>query len=428
MTLRITILAHGSRGDVQPYVAIGRGLHQAGHRVRLACPVRFEDFVVENGLEFAPLAGDPAELARVLSEKVGTSYLRAIPALLNYSMPLAVQIIEDCRRACQGADGIIHSFLMTVAGHETAVAMDVPDLSALIFGVFSPTSSVPNQMFPGLPLGGPYNRLTHGIFDHLYWQGSRLGYGWLRRKHSHLPPLHHWPFASRPNPLTPRRKFLALPVLYGISPSLMPRPADWGDHLHMTGYWFLDNPDWNPPAELLAFLEAGPPPIFIGFGSTITSKAKGMTHIAIKALALTGQRGLLLSGWGGLEQVDLPPSIMAIESAPFDWLFPRMTALVHHGGMGTTADGLRAGKPAVIVQFTTDQPFWGRHLHRLGLSPAPISQKKLNAERLATAIRDTIENEELGRRVQSMGQSIRSEDGVGRAVALVERYLESGTA
>ena len=153
-----------------------------------------------------------------------------------------------------------------------------------------------------------------------------------------------------------------------------------------------------------------------------------MTHIAIKALALTGQRGLLLRGWGGLEQVDLPPSIMAIESAPFDWLFPRMTALVHHGGMGTTADGLRAGKPAVIVPFTTDQPFWGRHLHRLGLSPAPISPRKLNAERLATAIRDTIENEELGRRVQSMGRSIRSEEGVGRAVALVERYLESGAA
>jgi len=428
MILRITILAHGSRGDIQPYVALGRGLYRAGHQVRLACPTRFEDFVVDNGLEFAPLAGDPTELAQVLSENIGTNYLRAIPALLNYTMPLAVQIIEDCRRACQGADGIIHSFLMTVAGHETAMAMNVPDLSALIFGVFSPTCSFPNQMFPALPFGGAYNRLTHGIFDRIYWQGSRMGYGWLRRKHSHLPPLHRWPFASRSKRRKSRRKFRALPVLYGFSPSLLPRPADWGDHLHMTGYWFLDNPDWIPPAELLAFLEAGPPPIFIGFGSTITSKANGLTDIALKALALTGQRGLLLSGWGGLEQVDLPSSIMTIENAPFDWLFPRMTALVHHGGMGTTADGLRAGKPAVIVPFTTDQPFWGRHLHRLGLSPAPISPRKLSAERLATAIRDTIENDALRRRVQSMSQSIRCEDGVGRAVTLVELYLESGTA
>ena len=429
MSMRITILAHGSRGDIQPYVALGRALQQAGHQVRLACPVTFEGFVGENGLEFAPLAGDPADLARVLSEEVGASYLRTIPALINYTMPLAVRIIEDCRLACQGADGIIHSFLMSVAGHEAALHLELPDLSALIFGVFSPTTAFPNQMFPGLPLGGAYNRLTHAIFDRLFWQGSRFGYGWLRRKHPRLRPLHGWPFAARSNRRIPR----PLPVLYGFSPSLLPRPADWGDHLHMTGYWFLDSPDWQPPAELLAFLEEGPPPVFIGFGSTITSKAKELTQIALEALALSGQRGLLLTGWGGLDQVDRPPSglsgrgVLAIESAPFDWLFPRMAALVHHGGMGTTADGLRAGKPAVIVPFTTDQPFWGNYLHRLGLSPPPISHKKLTAQRLAAEIRDTIENNELRRRAAVMGQSIQNEDGLGRAVALVERYLESRT-
>ncbi len=424
MSFRITILAHGSRGDVQPYVALGRGLQEAGYQVRLACPARFEAFIVENGLEFAPLAGDPTGMARELAEKAGASFLKTIPAMLSYTMPLAVQIVADCRQACQGADGIIHSFLMTVPGHETALAMDLPELSALIFGVFSPTGAFPNPMFPSLPLGSGYNRITHHIFDRSYWHGGRLGYAWLRRKYAHLPALHGWPFAARPKRGNPR----PLPVLYGLSPSLLPRPADWGDHLHMTGSWFLDSPDWTPPAKLLAFLEAGPPPIFIGFGSTITSKAKALTRIALEALALTHQRGLLLTGWGGLDQVNLPPSVLAIESAPFDRLFPHMAALVHHGGMGTTADGLRAGKPAVIVPFTTDQPFWGRHLHRLGLSPAPIPPKKLTAQRLAAGIHDTIENEARRRRVQRMGQSIRAEDGAGRAVALVTRYLASGAA
>lgn len=429
MASRITILAHGSRGDVQPYVALGRGLARAGYQVRLACPARFESFILENDLAFAPLAGDPAILTSDLSDNAGTSYIRTIPAMLKYALPVAAQVFEDCRQACQDADGIIHSFLMSVAGHETALALGVPDLSALIFGVFSPTGTFPNPMFPSLPLGSAYNRLTHIIFDRSYWWGSKLGYGWLRRRYHHLPPLHGWPFTAKSNQFRSQRHLRPVPVLYGFSPSILPQPADWGDHLHLTGYWFLDRPSWSPPAELLCFLESGPPPVFIGFGSTITRKAGPLTRIALEALARSDQRGLLLTGWGGLKQVDIPAGllannrVLAIEQTPFDWLFPRMAALVHHGGMGTTAEGLRAGKLAITVPFTADQPFWGKHLHHLGLSPAPLTPRRITADRLATLIQETVANDDMARRVSLVGQSIRAEDGIGRAVALVERYL-----
>ncbi len=426
MNKQLVILAHGSRGDIQPYVALGRALKDTGCRVKVACPGRFESFVYQNGLDFALLAGDPADIARMLTDQVGSSYLRAIPAMLKYTLPLARRIMDDTLEACQDADAIIHSFLMSIAGHEVALALGIPDISALIFPVFSPTAAFPNPMFPALPLGGRYNRLTHQVFDRFYWWASILGFGWLRRKDKQLPTLHAWPFSSRAKP--GKRK--PVPVMYGLSPTVLKRPGDWPAHLQMTGYWFLDQPDYRPPAELQEFLDAGPPPVFLGFGSNVTRRAREVTGIAIAALERSGQRGLLLTGWGGLDQTALPREmvvakrLMAIDSAPFDWLFPRMAALVHHGGMGTTSAGLRAGVPAALVPFTADQPFWARQLHEMGLSPAPIPGKKLDVSRLAEAISDLVTDGARRQRVEAIGREIQAEDGLSRAVALVKDLIQ----
>ena len=416
--MHITVLAYGSRGDVQPYVALGAGLRRAGHTVRLAAPEPFEPFVTEHGLEFSPLPGDPAQLMQKMVEEAGASLFRLVPVILEYAIPLGIQMLTSVRQACQGTDGIIHSFLMTVTGHEVARQLGVPDLSALVFAVFVPTATFPNPGFPELPLGSVYNRLTHRLFAQTFWQGNRLAYAWIRRQHPELGRLSRWAFDPSNEQPTP--------ILYGFSPQVLPKPTDWDEHVHVTGYWFLEaTSGWRPPPELVDFLEKGPPPVYVGFGSVIIQEraAKRLTGIALEALTRTGQRGLLLTGWGGLVETDLPDDVLAIDFAPFDWLFPRMVALVHHGGMGTTAAGLRAGVPAVVVPFTADQPFWGRRIHQLGVGPRPIPRKKLTAEGLAEAIRAMTGDQGMRQRAARLGERVRAEDGVQRAVEVVERYL-----
>jgi sterol 3beta-glucosyltransferase len=184
----------------------------------------------------------------------------------------------------------------------------------------------------------------------------------------------------------------------------------------MTGYWFLDRgKGWRPPAELDAFLEDGPPPVYVGFGSAAPDP-EGARAAALAALGRLGLRGVLATGRRGTAG----SGIMEIEGAPHDWLFPRMAAVVHHGGAGTTAEGLRAGKPtAVCPSNFGDQLFWGRRVRALGVGPEPVPQKKLTVERLTTAIRAVTENESIRRRVARLGKMIRAEDGVARAVEIL---------
>jgi UDP:flavonoid glycosyltransferase YjiC (YdhE family) len=324
-------------------------------------------------------------------------------------------MMDSVRQACQGAEAIVHSLLLTVAGHQMAVERGVPDVAALIFLAFAPTSAFPAQLF-GSHLGGVGNRLTHVGFGQLFWQSNRLAYAWLRHKDRRLPPLDGWPFG--------RARQRPTPIVYGISPHVVPRPPDWGEDVHLTGYWTVPPPSgWRPPADLVAFLEGGAPPVLVSFGSLITGEAGRLTGVVLEALKRVGRRAVLVRGWGGLQARDLPEEILAVDSVPFAWLLPRMAALVHHGGVGTTAAGLRAGVPAVIVPFTADQPFWGRQVARLGAGPAPIPGKRLTAERLAGAIEKAAGDGAMRQRAASLGEKLRAEDGPGRAAEIIEGYL-----
>jgi sterol 3beta-glucosyltransferase len=417
--MHITILAHGSRGDVQPYMALGLGLKQSGHSVRLAAPELFRGFVADYGLEFAPLAGDPRILMRSVVEDAGgrSGLLRAASVVLKYAASIALDVIHDARQACQGTEAIIHSLLMTTVGHEIALQMGVPDFSALVFAVFSPTAAFPNPAFRDLPLGGWYNRLTHRLFAQVYWHGGRLAYNWVTRgKRDHYPPLSGWPFAPSNGWITP--------ILYGFSPAVLPKPPDWGEHAHVPGFWFLPAADPGPP-ELARFLEAGSPPVCISFGSIIARDAERLTGLALEALARSGQRGVLVTGWGGLAGADLPGQVFAVESVPFDWLFPRVAAAVIHGGIGTTAAAMQAGIPAVVVPFTLDQHFWGERAHCLGVAPEPIPHQKLTAGRLAEAIGMAVDDAPMRQRARQLGQTLRAENGVLNAVRVIEGYLDS---
>jgi UDP:flavonoid glycosyltransferase YjiC (YdhE family) len=264
-------------------------------------------------------------------------------------------------------------------------------------------------------LGSLPNRPSYQIARQMMWQAFRSADKAARREVLDLPAAPFFgPFNAEP--------VRGQPILYGYSPAVITPPADWGADVHVTGYWFLDPADdWSPDPALADFLAAGPSPVYVGFGSMSSRNPEATANLILDALARTGQRGIIHAGWGGLQRADLPGSVLMIEGAPFSWLFPRVAAVVHHGGAGTTSAGLRAGVPSVVVPFFGDQPFWGQRVADLGVGPAPIPRKKLTAERLAGAIRIAVTDEVMRGRAVELGAKIRAEDGIARAVAVVEQ-------
>jgi sterol 3beta-glucosyltransferase len=414
--MHITLLTYGSRGDVAPFVALGKGLLQAGHSVRLAAPETFESFVTAHGIDFVGLPGEPDRLVQDLVDEAGGSRWRMVTVMSRFVVPLAARVFEQARAACDGTEAIIHSFLLATAGHKVARDLGVPDLSGQFFPIFARTSEFPGVAFPDLPLGGPYRRLSHWMTTQTYWQGGRILYWWVRRSNPQLPPLTGWPFSSR----NERRP----PLLYAFSPLVVPPPADWPGDAHVTGYWFLDDSgDWQPPSDLVDFMDGGAAPVSISFGSTVTGNPEKLAKVVIDALTMSGQRGVLVGM--GLDSTLLPRHVLALDYVPYGWLFPRMSAVVHHGGAGTTGAGLRAGVPNIVVPFTSDQPFWGRRVHKLGAGPKPIPARRLSAQRLSEALVEAANNDEMRARARKIGERMRAEDGVSRAVEIIERHVES---
>jgi UDP:flavonoid glycosyltransferase YjiC (YdhE family) len=229
--------------------------------------------------------------------------------------------------------------------------------------------------------------------------------------------------------LGPAGAYLFPPLcLDGYSRLIVPKPWDWGARHYLTGYWFLDGAaDWRPPQGVLDFLADEPPPVCVGFGSMHNRDAAEISHLVIRALELAGQRGVLLTGWGGLASVPNSDQVLVAEGIPHDWLFPRMAAVVHHGGAGTTAAALRAGVPAVVVPFMSDQPFWARRVFALGAGPQPIPRGQLTAARLARAIRRAVQDTGIRHRAAVLGQRLRAEDGVGRAADLFDHHFAAST-
>ena len=417
--MKLTILTIGSRGDVQPKIALALRLQEAGYQVRLATHALFRDFVTGYGIPFAPIAGDPRLL---LQSRDGHSMLAggrsAVTFLRNLrrmALPILPQVFDDCLSACRDADAVLHS-LLAFPGHDVAEFLGVPSIPLLLQPVARthafPTITVPSR----LRLGGSFNWATHVAVENLFWQVIR-------------PHLNAWRVSVLGLPRLRQRGWVVRqyhehsPLLFGFSHLVVARPADWHENMIVSGYWTLAEPSWTPPPALLAFLEAGPPPVCIGFGSMANRDPAQITTLALEALALAGQRGILLSGWGGLSNADLPAYAFKLEAAPHGWLFPRMKAVVHHGGAGTTAAGLRAGVPAQVVPFFGDQPYWGERIAALGVGPLPLPRRTLTAQRLADHLRLMDGDQAMQARAAELGQALRAEDGTGVAVAALSRWL-----
>jgi UDP:flavonoid glycosyltransferase YjiC (YdhE family) len=418
--MRITILTVGSRGDVQPFIALGLGLQQAGHTVQLATHSPFQAMVHSYGLEFAPIEGDvPALMAGETGQQMleTGNPLQLIQRYAQMVEPLLAQGMADSWKACQSSEAIIGT-AYTSWGYDIAQKLGIP----FYFAALMPQSANPDFPFPSLPptlpLGGFLNSLTYPVLLEGFGLMFRKSINQFRQTTLQLSPLPRW------TGLYGRLDKAGVPYLYGFSPTVVPKPSNWETRLHVTGYWFLEHPqDWTPPEDLLAFLAAGSPPVYIGYGSMTGREPFRMTDMALAALAKTGQRGILLTGWGGICAADLPETVFKLESAPHDWLFPRMAAIVHHGGAGTSAAALRAGVPSVVVPFFGDQPFWAHRLLQLGVTPAPIPKSSLTADRLAAAIAIAVSDETMHQRVRVIGNQIRADNGVQQAVAAFQHCL-----
>ncbi|MBN1438070.1 MAG: glycosyltransferase family 1 protein [Anaerolineales bacterium] len=218
------------------------------------------------------------------------------------------------------------------------------------------------------------------------------------------------------------------PHVFGYSPSVIPRPADWPSEVHVTGYWFCDPPPgWQPPDGLRAFLDSGAAPVYIGFGSMPDAEVRGTTQLVLEAIRIAGVRGILLRGWSGLGGDALPETVFAVDSIPHSWLFPRMAAVVHHGGAGTTAAGLRAGVPSIITPYAADQFVWAKRVSELQLGPKPVSYHSLTAQKLADAIRQAVDDGAMRDRAADFGRRIEAEPGVEKAVEIISGYLSGLT-
>lgn len=411
--MNITILTYGSRGDVQPFVALAIGLQKHRHIVKLAAPHKFAEFVTSHGITFVPLAGNPEEISRLINN-AGTNPARVIASIWKYIFSIAPQVSRSAFLACEGADLIVHSFLFTVGGHSWAREHNIPDISVQTFPMFAPTREFPNVSAPNISPGA-LSYFSHWFATQIFWFGGNGGYGPAQRANPdiHFPKKLYWPFERRPH-------HLRTPLLFAYSPGILPRPKDWDKHVHVTGYFFVDEESCQPPVELSDFLAAGQSPVCISFGSMVNRKAKLIDEIIRETLKQTGSRGLVLSGWGEVEDQS-SKDLLYLKSVPHDWLLPKCKLIIHHGGAGSTAAGLRAGIPNIVIPFTADQPFWGSRVHAIGAGPKPILVKNLSVEKLTQAIAGA-ESNVVRERAQAVGQRIRSEDGVKSAVELIEAY------
>ncbi|RAY11265.1 glycosyltransferase [Actinomadura craniellae] len=413
MSRRVVIYAVGSRGDIQPGVALGRELTKRGDKVRVVAVSRYEDLVASAGLELSAISADPTQIAEsdelqewLAGGRNPVKFVRNFKKILG---PLAERMLAETYAACTDADLLITP-TMGFLGEHLGARLGIP-WALVHFQPSQPTRAFPHPLIPqaGL-LGKPGNRLSYELMELMAWQLLRPFINPWRRSALDLPKL-------PPRGPAPRARRDRRPVLCAFSPTVVPRPADWPSYVHMHGYWFLDAaPGWTPPAELESFLAAGPPPVYVGFGSMVPKDPAATGEMIVAALRAAGARGVVHGVDPGLAGDDL----MVVDDVPHTWLFPKMAAVVHHGGAGTTAAGLRAGVPSLVCHFFGDQPYWGERVAALDAGPAPLPFKELTAERLAAGIRTATETPGLRAAARSLGKRIRAEDGIAAARTVLD--------
>lgn len=428
--MRIVILALGSRGDVQPFVALAVALQGRGHQVTIAAAADYAPLVTQYAVDFATVAGyvrnfmDFALVNEMLDGARNPLYFaRKFYRTLD---PLVTTIVADCWQAAQEADALLVSTLGLAVGMQLVEKRSIPLVAIHMHPLF-PTATRPHVNFPAapqwlpgwMPLRSTYHWLSHHLGWHGLWQALRQPLNRARRNVLALPPISPWQLYGR--------MAQPIPTLYAYSPLV--EPLAQADRLPpqatITGCWLLPPPStWEPPRDLVDFLAGGPPPVVISFGSILGGRdPDSMTQLLVGALVESEQRGLIYRGWGDLGNIALPESVMAFDAVPHAWLFVQAAAVVHHGGAGTTAAALHAGLPNVVVSVFGDQRLWGERVHALGAGPPPIPRQQLTSANLAAATHQAVTDPTISRTAAELGDHLAGEDGVTNAVIWLEKNV-----
>ncbi|KAM0226576.1 hypothetical protein ACHAQD_000500 [Fusarium lateritium] len=424
--LNIVIQVVGSRGDVQPFIALGNELQRYGHRVRLATHDTFANFVRDSGLEFYPIGGDPAELMAYMVKNPGLipSMQSLAAGEIQKKRDMMEEMLEKFWHSCITpdpstgtpfvADAIIAN-PPSFAHIHCAQALGIP-VHLMFTMPWSSTRAFPHPLANMKNVGSDprlKNYMSYTVVEWLTWQGlGDIINKW--RKSIDLEEV-----AMFDAPLLAHT--LKIPFTYCWSPALVPKPLDWPAHIDVCGFFFRDSPQYSPPPDLERFLQAGPPAIYIGFGSIVLDNPEKMVSTILEAVRATGVRAIISKGWselGGAED----ENIFWIGDCPHEWLFQHVAAVIHHGGAGTTACGLKNGRPTTIVPFFGDQPFWGEMVAKAGAGPSPIPHSQLTAENLSQAIRYCL-SEEASQAAMAISVKMEREEGVKAAVQSFHRQL-----
>ena len=404
--MKILVATYGTEGDARPFAALCRGLIDAGHEAVLLADAGTLGGAEALGVPTTALAGDiravlARDHARLVARGGGLdATARALAAIANANAQSWLETIIGAGACCDAVLG---------AGLAAFAAFSAEHLGARMIGSgmipITPTAAFPSPFLPAIRVPRFLNRASHGFVNGLLWRA-------FRRKTN----------AARARFGLPRRKavWTDLPMLYGVSPSLLPTPADWPADVRLCGQWLVRSPPWAPPPALAKFLAAGDPPIYVGFGSMAGFDAPRLIEALVAATA--GRRVLFNPGWSGVEAKDLPDSFLVIGDTPHDRLFPRVAAVVHHGGSGTSHSAARAGVPSVVVPFAGDQAFWAERLRLAGVAPAAVDGRRIKADAFARAF-EFCDAASTKSRASALGERMRAERGVADAVAAIERIV-----
>ncbi|KAF8559354.1 hypothetical protein OG21DRAFT_1600527 [Imleria badia] len=432
-SLHFTFLTIGSRGDVQPYIALAKGLMADGHRVKIATHGEFQAWIESHGIEFGYVGGDPAELMRICIENGTFTVSFWKESLLKFRGWLD-DLLKTSWEACRGTDVLVES-PSAMGGYHIAEALRIPYFRAFTM-TWTRTRAYPHAFaVPEHKMGGGYNYMTYVMFDQVFWRAMA---GQINRWRRNVLRLD--------NTSLDRMEPHKIPFLYNFSPTLVPQPLDWPEWIRITGYWFLDDADvavkkWTPPQDLLTFIEsarqAGKKIVYIGFGSIVVPDPKAMTRCVVDAVVRSGVYAILCKGWSdrlhtqasqasqaSQAEESFPEQIYSISSIPHDWLFKRIDAACHHGGAGTTGASLRAGIPTIIKPFFGDQFFWADRVEALGIG---TGVRKMTVDSLSQALTVATTDQKQIERARLVGEKIRSdsqENGVATAIEAIYRDLD----
>ncbi len=410
--MRVQVNAFGTEGDVRPFVALARGLRAAGHAVALCTPSGFEPLLGEHDVERLVMDDAALDLIRgamptMRGPRDTVRVARRMTAAMRRMM------LDEWRATRAWQPDLIVYHPKCLGALHVAERLDLPAVVSLPLPFLTPTAAFPVPVIGHWPLGPRANRASYAVnrFPMLAY-GSMINA--FRREVLGLAPR------PRVDDLLRRGDGSPVPVLYAFSRHLVPVPEDYPAHVHVTGPWFLDHDRaWQPPEDLQDFLQSGPAPVYVGFGSMGFGRGREeRTARLTAAVHAHGRRVLLATGWGGLAAARTTRQRHVIRSAPHDWLFPRTAAVIHHGGAGTTVAGLRAGRPTLICPFLGDQAFWGHRVHEMGAGPAPVPLR-LRLAPLHHAVGRLLSDPTLTATADRLSGLIRSEDGVANAIRVI---------